>query len=54
LEVALQITEQAAKGLGDGQFIEVCMRVQDRIRRQREWLITHSKHMAPHTLVVPQ
>jgi anaerobic selenocysteine-containing dehydrogenase len=51
--LTLAVVTQAAKALRDEGLVALCDRLEDQTRRQQGWLLTHVKHRAAHTLVVP-
>jgi hypothetical protein len=39
--------------LRDEELLGVIFRIDEQVKRQHAWLLTHIKHRAPHTLTVP-
>lgn len=54
LQVALTVLEKTANGLVDKDLKEACALMKDHTVRQDSLLKTKIKHVAPHTLIVPQ
>ncbi len=52
-KTALTVVLQAARALRDQDLITFCEHLEGQTRRQKLWLMTHLKHRAAHTLVVP-
>jgi hypothetical protein len=51
--LTLTVVRQAALALRDQHFLDVCDHLKEQTERQQAWLLTHVKHRAAHTLVVP-
>jgi anaerobic selenocysteine-containing dehydrogenase len=51
--LTLAIVAQAAKALRDDGLLKLCEHLNEQTRLQHAWLLTHAKHRAAHTLVVP-